>query len=541
MSEPRRSERKNKGQTSRYDPDEYQTTESDRQVLEERRRQQEEKARVVAAQKAQYARDNAARIVLRGQEHAAKKIRIQLTNRRVAFKHDPRYNYGFDAYLHNLYYKKKFMFGRDRIFEYLKGDPLGKNLQLRGLSQKYVNEWLKRQEVAALHSSGPGILQQRHNIQRRVMTAPFKVWAMDLVDMSGQEKSGKSWILTMQDMFSKYCFAIPMIDKSERSLVDALLEAFAESESIFGWNFPSAIQSDNGSEFVSAVTKKFLTDFGIKQIFSIPGRPQSNGMIERFNKSLKRFFSMAQSQTGLIDWPKLCSVFTDNYNNSVNPVLKSTPMDVMKNRADPGKEASWYSKLSLNAQRTGRPVRQGLSIRYKPGDLVRLKIVRTKYQKSHGLNWTRQAYKVVSVRMSKPYGPNFRVPLYQIKNNTTDALEDHLVYNEDLIPFVKSTTDLHKDAKDPTTNILNYIIRPQLDFKDMPDFYDPTMNEKQPTFVVRYIGDSKGHYATYDQLRHMAPKTLKWFTKRHNLEIDWVLQKMKWDGVTGTKRKYSVV
>ncbi|GFN84120.1 Pol polyprotein [Plakobranchus ocellatus] len=51
---------------------------------------------------------------------------------------------------------------------------------------------------------------------------------------------------------------------------------------------PKKLLSDNGQQLVSKIMKETFTLLGISQETSTPYYPQSNGMIERFNGSLKQ-------------------------------------------------------------------------------------------------------------------------------------------------------------------------------------------------------------------------------------------------------------
>ena len=50
-------------------------------------------------------------------------------------------------------------------------------------------------------------------------------------------------------------------------------------------------QTDNGTEFKNAELKTFLENEGIKQIFSRPYNPQSNGAVEVVDKSVKKYLA----------------------------------------------------------------------------------------------------------------------------------------------------------------------------------------------------------------------------------------------------------
>ncbi|CAL1289172.1 unnamed protein product [Larinioides sclopetarius] len=50
---------------------------------------------------------------------------------------------------------------------------------------------------------------------------------------------------------------------------------------------PNVIASDNGTNFIAEQTREFEKRIGSSPKFSTPGYPQSNGLVERFNRTLK--------------------------------------------------------------------------------------------------------------------------------------------------------------------------------------------------------------------------------------------------------------
>jgi len=427
-----------------------------------------------------------------------------------------------DVFLHDLYYKKKFMFGQNRLFRYIMDNHPELNRQ--GLTQKYLADWLKRQEVAAIHTAGPSALAKAKDVQRRVLTAPFKVWVMDLVDMSVKAQDGYKWLLTVQDAFSKYAFAVPMKDKEGNTVKKALKEVLIYSKKTFK-NLPKTIQSDNGSEFVSEDVREFLKKENVRQIFSLPGKPQSNGQIERFNGSIKRWFSMASTQVGYNNWVQLAPVFCENYNNSMNPVTKEIPAKIMAKFSE--NPAAFPSQSPAESKR--EPDRQPVAKKkFDIGDLVRLKIERDKYEKSNGLNWTRAPFKIVSVAMKK-YGPDYKVATYRVENVRGDEIMilPRIFYNQDMIPYVESTTKLAHD-QEIKQRIFQYIIRPA--WVKMPEYLNPQVETHQPTFVVKFVGEKKPHYVTMTELEQAIPKKLNKFIQDHNVVFTYTGPKwFTWD------------
>ena len=50
-------------------------------------------------------------------------------------------------------------------------------------------------------------------------------------------------------------------------------------------------QTDNGTEIKNAELKSFLENEGIKQVFSRPYHPKSNGAVEAVHKTVKKYLT----------------------------------------------------------------------------------------------------------------------------------------------------------------------------------------------------------------------------------------------------------
>ena len=529
--------------------------------LEEQREEQRASAEVLR-QKRERARQATIHLQLRRRkaEDARKNTRLRLQLAHVSraavqptltnFKTADR---RFAKHLHTLYYDKKFMFGIDRIYAYLKENDM--DMVRAGLTKKFITEWLSTQQVRELHKSGPTILRNHKDILRRTFTSPCSLWQTDLIDMGKQAYKGFNWILTVQDAFSKYCWAVPLKDKEGETVANALEGVFEDSSGSFSnilpndeivLAIPSTLQSDNGSEFKSGEMKHLMEVFGVKQVFSLPHKPQTNGLIEGFNKNIKIFLSKYQTQMGLLSWPTLCADYAKNYNNSKHNVTKATPLSIMQSFVGRGKdELGEYQDAADNikiavgnvpnqTKQTSEPSK------YQVGDKVRLKISRSKFEKSNGLNWTMKPF-VIKKITAKRYGPGYIVNTFKLRK-PDGKLYEPIVYDEQLIPYVKSKFTIHNDARDPTERIPAYIQSVNVAFKLFPDYYDPTKEFMQPVYWVRLQSElqirNKGVYMSYNELKQVAPKMLKWFNTAHNVRILWETEKVEWDRVIGKKKTY---
>ena len=62
--------------------------------------------------------------------------------------------------------------------------------------------------------------------------------------------------------------------------------------------FPEELVSDNGTQFTSSSTRDFCAEKGIKQIFTAPYSPMSNGQAERFVDTSERSSKKMEEERG---------------------------------------------------------------------------------------------------------------------------------------------------------------------------------------------------------------------------------------------------
>ena len=111
---------------------------------------------------------------------------------------------------------------------------------------------------------------------------PFHRVAIDLIGpISPASQSGHRYILTMVDFATRYPEAVALKGIDTIQVAEALLEFFSRV------GVPSQILSDQGSQFMSEVMKEVARLLGVKQLHSTPYHPQCDGLVERFNGSLK--------------------------------------------------------------------------------------------------------------------------------------------------------------------------------------------------------------------------------------------------------------
>ena len=112
-----------------------------------------------------------------------------------------------------------------------------------------------------------------------------KTWSKVAVDLIGPiiptSRKGYKYILTLVDTATRWPEAKPLKKIDAEEIQEALLGMFTTM------GLPDEILSDNGTQFRCDLMAQVCKLMGITQRFSTPLHPQSNGMVERFNGTLK--------------------------------------------------------------------------------------------------------------------------------------------------------------------------------------------------------------------------------------------------------------
>ena len=134
----------------------------------------------------------------------------------------------------------------------------------------------------------------KHNsMQIREMTSiPFERVAVDLVGPFPTAVGGYRFLLTCIDMATRWPEAIPLRTTTARAIIKHLTDIFARC------GFPTAIVTDNGSQFTGKVFHKWLKSKGIKHVRASPYHPQGNGMVERLHRTLNSMISKIAETKG---------------------------------------------------------------------------------------------------------------------------------------------------------------------------------------------------------------------------------------------------
>lgn len=130
-----------------------------------------------------------------------------------------------------------------------------------------------------------------------VIEVPFTRIAMDIVGPLERTQTGFRYILVVCDYATRYPEAFPLRKISARPIAQALLHLFSRV------GIPQEILTDQGTAFLSKTLKHVYSLLGIKGIRTTPYHPQTDGLVERYNQTLKGMLRKFVAANGK-DWDR---------------------------------------------------------------------------------------------------------------------------------------------------------------------------------------------------------------------------------------------
>ena len=116
-----------------------------------------------------------------------------------------------------------------------------------------------------------------------LIDVPFRRVAMDLVGpISPPSEKGHRYILTLVDHATGYPEAVPLKNIETETVTEALLNMYSRL------GIPEEVLSDLGTQFVSKCMEEVSRLLSIKRLTTTLYHPICNGLVERFNGTLKK-------------------------------------------------------------------------------------------------------------------------------------------------------------------------------------------------------------------------------------------------------------
>ena len=155
---------------------------------------------------------------------------------------------------------------------------------------------------------------------------PFHQIGIDYVGPLNRTKNGNRYIIVAMDYLTKWPEAKPVKEATAKETVE-----FVYEDIICRHGCPAKILTDRGTHFNNLLLKGLMKKFEIKHLMSTPYHPQTNGLVERFNRTLCE--ALARTATDHLDeWDKYIAPVLFAYRTSKHSTTRMTPFFLVYGR-----------------------------------------------------------------------------------------------------------------------------------------------------------------------------------------------------------------
>ena len=133
-------------------------------------------------------------------------------------------------------------------------------------------------------------------LKQQIFGVPLERVAIDITGPFPVSTAGNRYIIVITDYFTKWTEAYPVASVNAEVVADVLVNQF-----ISRFGTPRLLHSDQGRQFESELFQETCRLLGIDKTRTTPYHPQSDGQVERFNRTLKVMLSSYTSENQR-DW-----------------------------------------------------------------------------------------------------------------------------------------------------------------------------------------------------------------------------------------------
>ncbi|XP_060073585.1 uncharacterized protein LOC132553365 [Ylistrum balloti] len=159
-----------------------------------------------------------------------------------------------------------------------------------------------------------------------LIDAPFQRVAIDIVGpLQPATDRGNRFILTIVDYATRYPEAVALKGIETERVAEALVDVYSRV------GVPKEVLTDQGSQFTSSVMREVSRLLSIRQLTTTPYHPMCNGLVERYNGTLKQMLRRMCSERPK-DWDKYLNALLFSYREVPQESLGFSPFELLYGR-----------------------------------------------------------------------------------------------------------------------------------------------------------------------------------------------------------------
>ena len=316
----------------------------------------------------------------------------------------------YDSVLNDVYYGEgnpAYLAGQQAVLR--EARKVNKKIRL-----SHVLAYLQKQDTYTLHKP-----RKRRFPRNRTIPIGWNTdWMADLIDVASIKKHNQNntFILTVKDILSRFCWAEPLKNKKPET-VRAAFQKIIERAPRVCWR----LFTDKGNEFLGQPMKTYLAGLDIQHI--TPNSPDVKcGSIENYNKILKsrlwKMFTHKKSYT----WLPHLQMVVKALNNSYCRPINGRPSDVTADNAS----ALWDRLYGKGSKKVDVSTPSKLHV----GSWVRICEYKNTFEKGYTATFTKETFRITKVLSN-------RIPtVYKIEDSNSEPILG-VYYKEELVAVVQ--------------------------------------------------------------------------------------------------------
>ena len=202
-------------------------------------------------------------------------------------------------------------FGRTRSIE-----RLARRYYWPGMQSDLIR-WVESCPACCLNKPNPG--HGKAPLVQELFGVRFARVAVDIISGFETTSNGNTCMMVITDYYTKYTKVFPLPNHTAATCADAMVRGW-----VLPLGAPLMLHSDQGREFESALWQGMCEHLAICKTRTNPYRPQSDGLVERFNRTLIAMLKPLVNENQ-DDWDDQVDYVVHAYNSTIHASTNCTP------------------------------------------------------------------------------------------------------------------------------------------------------------------------------------------------------------------------
>jgi len=173
----------------------------------------------------------------------------------------------------------------------------------------------------------------------RDLRTPFQQVAVDIMGPYPRSSNGKTHLLVVTDIFSRWVEAFPMGQPTATKILQTI-----EKEVFHRFGYPEKLLSDNGSQFISREWLHHMEEWGVEAETTPVYHPRANPA-ERRNQEIKKLMRTTLINRPHKEWDRHMSESLFFLRNRVNSNTGYSPASLIFSH-EPKKQGEWQTMIN---------------------------------------------------------------------------------------------------------------------------------------------------------------------------------------------------